>query len=51
MRCLNSDSSMPRDDLEEQLESSHKFKVFYHTLEFFGLCSQCQVNQATGTGQ
>ncbi|MBD2521790.1 MULTISPECIES: Fur family transcriptional regulator [unclassified Nostoc] len=41
----------PVHDLEEQLESSHKFKVFYHTLEFFGLCSQCQVNQATGTGQ
>ncbi|ACC84839.1 Fur family transcriptional regulator [Nostoc punctiforme] len=36
----------PVHDLEEQLESSHKFKVFYHTLEFFGLCSQCQVNQA-----
>ncbi|MEJ6482510.1 Fur family transcriptional regulator [Nostoc punctiforme UO1] len=41
----------PVHDLEEQLESSHKFKVFYHTLEFFGLCSQCQVNQATGSGQ
>ncbi|MBE8998411.1 MULTISPECIES: Fur family transcriptional regulator [unclassified Nostoc] len=41
----------PVHDLEEQLESSHKFKVFYHTLEFFGLCSQCQVNQATGIGQ
>ncbi|MEH1866215.1 MAG: Fur family transcriptional regulator [Nostoc sp.] len=41
----------PVHDLEEQLESSHKFKVFYHTLEFFGLCSQCQVNQTTGTGQ
>ena len=38
----------PVHDLEDQLESSHKFKVFYHTLEFFGLCSQCQVNQATG---
>ncbi|MBC1218658.1 transcriptional repressor [Nostoc sp. UCD121] len=41
----------PVHDLEEQLESSHKFKVFYHTLEFFGLCSLCQVNQAAGTGQ
>ncbi|MFN6464451.1 MAG: Fur family transcriptional regulator [Nostoc sp. DedVER02] len=41
----------PVHDLENQLESSHKFKVFYHTLEFFGLCSECQVNQATATGQ
>ncbi|MEH2090547.1 Fur family transcriptional regulator [Nostoc sp.] len=41
----------PVHDLENQLESSHKFKVFYHTLEFFGLCSQCQVNQGTEIGQ
>ncbi|MEH1921328.1 Fur family transcriptional regulator [Nostoc sp.] len=41
----------PVHDLEDQLETSHKFKVFYHTLEFFGLCSQCQVNQATEVGQ
>ncbi|MEH2439312.1 Fur family transcriptional regulator [Nostoc sp.] len=41
----------PVHDLEDQLESSHKFKVFYHTLEFFGLCSQCQVNQANEIGQ
>ncbi|MEH1791779.1 MULTISPECIES: Fur family transcriptional regulator [unclassified Nostoc] len=41
----------PVHDLEDQLESSHKFKVFYHTLEFFGLCSQCQVNQANEISQ
>ncbi|MEH2136637.1 Fur family transcriptional regulator [Nostoc sp.] len=41
----------PVHDLEDQLESSHKFKVFYHTLEFFGLCSQCQVNQTNAIGQ
>ncbi|MEH1941494.1 MAG: Fur family transcriptional regulator [Nostoc sp.] len=44
-------SQCPVHDLEDQLESSHKFKVFYHTLEFFGLCSECQVNQATGISQ
>ncbi|WP_413173941.1 Fur family transcriptional regulator [Anabaena azotica] len=32
----------PVHELENELRSSHKFKVFYHTLEFFGLCSQCQ---------
>ncbi|WP_414542728.1 Fur family transcriptional regulator [Nostoc sp. CCY0012] len=38
----------PVHNLEDELESSHKFKIFYHTLEFFGLCSQCQMNHATG---
>lgn len=38
----------PVHNLEHELESSHKFKIFYHTLEFFGLCSQCQMNHATG---
>lgn len=32
----------PVHELEEQLHSSHHFKIFYHTLEFFGLCPQCQ---------
>ncbi|MEH2332477.1 Fur family transcriptional regulator [Nostoc sp.] len=41
----------PVHDLEDQLESNHKFKVFYHTLEFFGLCNQCQVNQSTKISQ
>jgi Fur family transcriptional regulator, ferric uptake regulator len=35
----------PVHELETELKSSHKFKVFYHTLEFFGLCNQCQANQ------
>jgi len=35
----------PVHELENQLQSAHKFKVFYHTLEFFGLCHQCQMNQ------
>lgn len=32
----------PVHELERQLQTSHQFKVFYHTLEFFGLCNQCQ---------
>jgi len=56
LTCLQCGISIPINqcpvhNLEDQLESSHKFKIFYHTLEFFGLCSQCQVNQATGIGQ
>ncbi len=32
----------PVHDLERQLQTSHRFKVYYHTLEFFGLCDRCQ---------
>jgi Fur family ferric uptake transcriptional regulator len=32
----------PVHELETELQTSHKFKVFYHTLEFFGLCDKCQ---------
>lgn len=41
----------PVHDLEDQLQVSHKFKIFYHTLEFFGLCGQCQINQAAEIGE
>ncbi|OKH24659.1 Fur family transcriptional regulator [Chroogloeocystis siderophila] len=40
----------PVHDLETQLHQAHQFKIFYHTLEFFGLCNQCQMAQATGVG-
>jgi Fur family ferric uptake transcriptional regulator len=32
----------PVHELEEQLHQSHHFRIFYHTLEFFGLCPKCQ---------
>ncbi|MFQ4144097.1 Fur family transcriptional regulator [Chlorogloeopsis sp. ULAP02] len=38
----------PVHELEVQLQTSHNFKIFYHTLEFFGLCNQCQIAQAAG---
>lgn len=46
LTCVNCGVSIPIDecpvhDLEKQLEQSHQFKVFYHTLEFFGLCQKC----------
>lgn len=51
LTCLQCGASIPINqcpvhDLEAQLQTSHKFKIFYHTLEFFGLCSQCQIAQA-----
>lgn len=47
LTCLQCGKSIPIDEcpvheLETQLHSTHKFKIFYHTLEFFGLCKHCQ---------
>jgi Fur family transcriptional regulator, ferric uptake regulator len=39
----------PVHQLEIQLQESHQFKVFYHTLEFFGLCQDCQAAQLAGS--
>ncbi|MBD2580361.1 Fur family transcriptional regulator [Oscillatoria sp. FACHB-1406] len=44
--CVNCGRSLPLDccpvrELERQLQESHNFKVYYHTLEFFGLCDRC----------
>ena len=49
LTCVNCNTSIaieqcPVHQLEEQLEASHKFKVYYHTLEFFGLCDRCQLS-------
>lgn len=46
LTCVNCGTSIPIDecpvhDLEKQLEKSHTFKVYYHTLEFFGMCQKC----------
>ncbi len=46
LTCVNCGTSVaidecPVHDLEKQLEKSHTFKVYYHTLEFFGLCQKC----------
>lgn len=47
LTCLQCGASMaieqcPVHDLETHLNQSHQFKIFYHTLEFFGLCPCCQ---------
>ncbi|MGF1537083.1 MAG: Fur family transcriptional regulator [Elainellaceae cyanobacterium] len=47
LTCLRCGDSLPIDEcpvheLEERLHSDHRFKVYYHTLEFFGLCTGCQ---------
>lgn len=55
LTCLQCGKSIPINEcpvheLEIQLHSSHQFKIFYHTLEFFGLCNQCQSAQTASIG-
>lgn len=44
VRCGHSTemAECPVHGLETHLTESHHFQIFYHTLEFFGLCEQCQ---------
>ncbi|MGI0495188.1 Fur family transcriptional regulator [Alkalinema pantanalense CENA528] len=46
LTCLQCGQSFPLDhcpvqELETHLQPSVPFKVYYHTLEFFGLCEPC----------
>lgn len=47
LTCLECGSSIPIDEcpvhhLEVELQVSHQFKIYYHTLEFFGICQNCR---------
>ncbi|MDA0672183.1 MAG: Fur family transcriptional regulator [Cyanobacteria bacterium] len=47
LTCLRCDRTIlidecPVHELETQLHQDHQFQIFYHTLEFFGLCPACQ---------
>ncbi|MBW4465514.1 MAG: transcriptional repressor [Pegethrix bostrychoides GSE-TBD4-15B] len=51
LTCLQCGASVPIDrcpvhDLEVQLQQGYQFKIYYHTLEFFGLCNPCQIAQS-----
>ena len=46
MTCLHCGQSFPINtcpvaELEAQLQDSDGFKIYYHTLEFFGQCESC----------
>ena len=50
MTCLHCGQSFPLDTcplkgLEFPLQCSGSFKIYYHTLEFFGLCEPCSVQR------
>jgi Fur family transcriptional regulator, ferric uptake regulator len=49
LTCLHCGESLaidecPVEQLERELQLSHHFKVYYHTLEFFGMCAVCVAN-------
>jgi Fur family ferric uptake transcriptional regulator len=51
--CLQCGGTIPIEgcpvhELEKELNKSYQFKIYYHMLEFFGLCTQCQVANAAG---
>ncbi len=50
LTCVECGVSIPLDQcpvhhLETLLQQSHQFKIYYHTLEFFGLCANCAAVQ------
>jgi len=52
LTCLNCGRSIPINEcpvhqLETQLQEDHQFKIYYHTLEFFGLCGRCAADNTT----
>lgn len=53
LTCVQCGSSIAIDEcpvhnLEEQLHKSYQFKIYYHMLEFFGLCNRCQTGNKSG---
>jgi Fur family transcriptional regulator, ferric uptake regulator len=51
LTCLQCSQSFPLehcpvDHLAERLQPSVPFKIYYHTLEFFGLCEACTPTSA-----
>ncbi len=47
LTCLQCGVSVPVDtcpvkELEAQLQGTGSFRIYYHTLEFFGVCERCE---------
>jgi Fur family ferric uptake transcriptional regulator len=51
LRCGNTISiqECPVHDLEHELQQHHQFRIYYHTLEFFGLCPDCQAQEVAAS--
>jgi Fur family transcriptional regulator, ferric uptake regulator len=57
LTCLQCGISIPLNEaecpvhaLEDNLRQSARFEIYYHTLEFFGLCASCQQKQPRAEG-
>jgi Fur family transcriptional regulator, ferric uptake regulator len=55
LTCLQCGQSIaidecPVEQLENRLESLHQFKIYYHTLEFFGVCLTCAPTEVDNSG-
>jgi Fur family ferric uptake transcriptional regulator len=47
LNCLRCGKSLPMDlcpvrEFGEEIHKNYNFKIYYHTLEFFGMCEHCQ---------
>lgn len=47
--CLRCGRSLPieicpLEGMNQKLKKHYNFDIYYHTLEFFGICSECQCN-------
>ncbi len=50
LHCLQCGSSFaidtcPLEGINQKLKQTYNFEVYYHTLEFFGLCHECSQKQ------
>jgi Fur family transcriptional regulator, ferric uptake regulator len=50
LTCLHCQESIPIlecpvHQLEAEFQSTHKFRIYYHTLEFFGVCQSCALQR------
>ncbi|MBE9028931.1 transcriptional repressor [filamentous cyanobacterium LEGE 11480] len=50
LKCLSCDQSVqlencPLSGVTQELQTTQQFKIYYHTLDFFGVCPDCQRSQ------
>jgi Fur family transcriptional regulator, ferric uptake regulator len=52
LTCLHCQESIPIlecpvHQLEAEFQDNHQFRIYYHTLEFFGVCKNCALQHPT----
>jgi Fur family transcriptional regulator, ferric uptake regulator len=51
LTCLHCQESIPIlecpvHQLEAEFQANHQFRIYYHTLEFFGVCKNCALQDS-----